>query len=318
MELDELLESLRRYPGLTRKSVVGEWAGGFRQAGGGDNPVHGPGDDAGAVPLGDGYLLLAGEGMMPSLWRDPFFAGFAAVTANVNDIYAMGGRPLGLLTVVFAGGLSVEAGREFTRGMAEALEHYGVPVLGGHTSPDGGPAAAVCVAGYARNLVRGDGARPGDRILLLLDMEGRPYPPFNAWDTVLSASGESTLEKLELMTRVAGRRLCHACRDISNPGTLGTLAMMMESSRTGALVTLDSLPVPGGVDMEWWLKAYPSYGFVVSAGVEEAGEIRAEAEARGLTCVDFGGVVPGSTVEVSWKGREGRFLDWDADPVTGL
>lgn len=318
MELDELLENLRRYPGLTRKAVIGRWANRFSAMNGQTVLVQGPGDDAGAIPIDGGYLLLAGEGMMPSLWRDPFFTGFGAVTVNVNDIYAMGGRPLGLVTVVFAEGLSDDEREEFIRGMATALRYYGVPLLGGHTNPDGGPTVAVCVAGFARNLMRGDGARPADRILLLLDMDGKPYPPFYAWDTVFSAKGERTIEKLELMTCLADRRLCHSCRDISNPGILGTLAMTMEASQTGAEVDLDPLPVPGEVDIEWWLKAYPSYGFMVTASAGDAGEIRREVEGRGLTCADIGEVVEGSRIDVSWRGRKGTFLDWRSTPVTGL
>ncbi len=318
MELDELLEDLRNYPGLTRKSVIGSWARRFSALSGDTVLVQGPGDDAGAIPMDDGYLLLAGEGMMSALWRDPFFTGFGAVTVNVNDIYAMGGRPLGLVTVVFAGGLSDEERDGFIKGMAKALEYYGVPLLGGHTNPEGGPTVSVSIAGYAKKLMRGDGARPGDRLVLVLDMEGEPYPPFFAWDTVFSAEGERTVEKLEVMTRLAERELCHACRDISNPGILGTLAMMMEASETGASVDLESVPVPAGVEMDWWLKAYPSYGFMLSVAPGDLGEVRSVVEEAGVTCAEFGEVTDGSSIEVAWKGGRSTFLDWRETPVTGL
>jgi hypothetical protein len=318
MELEELLEELRRYPGLTRKAVIGSWARRFSAISGETVLVQGPGDDAGALPMGDGYLLLAGEGMMPSLWRDPFFTGFGAVTVNVNDIYAMGGRPLGLVSVVFAGGLSDEARDGFMRGMGRALDYYGVPLLGGHTSPEGGPAVAVSIVGYADKLIRGDGARPGDRLALVLDFDGKPYPPFFAWDTVFSTEGERTVEKLEAMTELAERELCSACRDISNPGILGTLAMMMEASGTGAAVDLDSVPVPPGVEIDWWLKAYPSYGFLLALPQSSLEEVTAVVEQRGLICAEFGEVTEGSEITVDWRGSSARFLDWLTHPVTGL
>ena len=59
------------------------------------------GDDAAAIPDGENYLLLAAEGIIPSLIElNPYLAGRSAVLANVNDIYAMGGKPLSCLNLV--------------------------------------------------------------------------------------------------------------------------------------------------------------------------------------------------------------------------
>lgn len=318
MEMEALLEDLRTYPGLTRKAVIGNWAHRFSAVSGETVLVQGPGDDAGALPVEDGYLLFAGEGMMPSLFRDPFFAGFGAVTVNVNDIYAMGGRPLGLITVVFAKGLSVEARDGFIKGMGYALQYYGVPLMGGHTSADAGPTVSVSIVGHARNLIRGDGARPGDRLALVLDLEGKPYPPFFAWDTVLSAEGEETIFKLEALVELSEKGLCTACRDLSNPGTLGTLAMMMEASETGAAVSLDRIPVPEGVEINWWLKAYPSYGFLLAMHPSNVEQVAEVVRKRGVTFAEFGEVTEGSEIVVEWKGESSLFIDWKAHPITGM
>ena len=59
------------------------------------------GDDAAVIPHGDGFLLLAAEGITEALVRrDPRLAGRCAVQANINDIYAMGGRPLAMVDVI--------------------------------------------------------------------------------------------------------------------------------------------------------------------------------------------------------------------------
>ena len=56
------------------------------------------GDDAAAIPHGDGFLLVCAEAIAPALVAgDPFAAGAAAVATNVSDIRAMGGRPLALV-----------------------------------------------------------------------------------------------------------------------------------------------------------------------------------------------------------------------------
>ncbi len=318
MELEVLLKDLRRYPGLTRKSVIGGWAHRFTAISGDTVLEAGPGDDAGAVPMGDGYLLLAGEGLMPHLLDDPSFAGFCAVTVNVNDIYAMGGKPLGMVAVVFSEGISEDGREAFTDGMGRALEHYGVPLLGGHTSPDGGPAVAVCIAGFASKLLRGDGARPGDRLVAAVDLEGEAHPPFFAWDTVTRAAPGRTRSKLCALVDLAEMELCTACRDISNPGMLGTLAMMLESADAGAEIDLDSVPVPEGVAFDWWLKAYPSFGFVFAVAPANVAAFADVMVSRGIEWADVGTVTEGSKVVVRWRGSEALFLDLSTTPVTGL
>lgn len=321
MELDELLEDLREYPGLRRKEAVGAWAGRFTGAGGTESPagVYGPGDDAGAVEIEGGHLLLSAEGIWPPLLKDPGFAGFCAVTVCVNDIYAMGGRPLGMLAVVFEGGFPGERRRAFLDGLARGLEHYRVPMLGGHTSPEGGsPAVAVSIAGLATDLLLGSGASPGDELLVAVDLEGRRHPLFFAWDTVTGASGNDTLGKLEALTRLASRRLCSGCRDISNPGLLGTAAMMLEASGAGAEILLDRVPAPPGVELSWWLKAYPSFGFLLSARPSDTVEVAEVFRSVGVRCESIGEVTAGSRITVHLGDESGVFLDWRERPVTGL
>ncbi len=90
------------------------------------------GDDAAAIPDGDGYLLMAGEGIVPELVRrDPWFAGFCSIMVNVNDIAAMGGVPYAVTSVLFASD-AVDNERVLA-GMIAASRAFGVPVVGGHT-----------------------------------------------------------------------------------------------------------------------------------------------------------------------------------------
>ena len=317
--LEELLESVRNYPGLLRKRSIEQWARHFVAPGRRSGRVYGPGDDAGAVRVGDYYLLLSGEGLWSPLLLDPEFAGFCAVTVNVNDIYAMGGLPLGMVSIVFSGGMSEEQRKGFLQGMEQALEHYGVPLLGGHTSPEGeAPAVAVCIAGKAERLIRGDGARPGDALVAALDLEGRAHQQFHAWDTVRGAESARTLSRLSSLVQIAGRELASACRDISNPGILGTAAMMLEASGAGALIDIDMLPLPRGVDLEWWLKAYPSFGFLLAVERRNIDELSAIFDEHGVEHPIIGEVREGSEIQVAYNGETLPFIDWRATPVTGL
>jgi len=325
MEVEKLLRDLREYPGLRRKACVGDWARPFL-AGQADGPLAlacGPGDDAGAVALAEGFLLMAAESIWAPMLDDAFFAGFCAVTVNVNDIYAMGGRPLGLVSIIQSGGFSEKQRGSFLDGMRAGLEHYRIPMLGGHTSPDKGPPfAAASVVGFAKKLLRGDGARPGHRLIAMIDMEGRRHPGFFAWDTVTGVDGKITLDKLEALVLLADTGLCSACRDISNPGLMGTLAMLLEASGAGAHVNLDLVPALSGVDISWWLKAYPSFGFLLTAPEDNVRPVTRMLEATlASTSVEWeviGEVIEGSQITASWKGENSLFLDWREHPVTRI
>lgn len=319
-DVEQLASALRAYPGLERKAHIGAWARRFAAAARKRPGVYGPGDDAGAVALEDGgYLLLAAEGLKPSLLDDPAFAGFCSVTVNVNDIYAMGGRPVGMVSVVFEDDMAAGTREAFLKGMESGLEHYGLPMLGGHVCPEGGsPAIAVCIAGIARSLLRGDGARPGDVVLAATDLEGVAREEFGAWDTVTHAEGGRTLSMLEALVEAAERGLCTACRDISNPGTVGTLAMLLESSRAGATIDIDEVPIPEGIDIIWWLTAYPSFGFLLTVAPEKRNDLACLLEKRGVRYAAIGEVTEGSKVVLAWKGRSATCIDWSEHPITGI
>jgi selenophosphate synthetase-related protein len=65
MDIEGLLSELRGYEGMKRKESIGRWSRPFLGA-----PQARPGDNAGAVVLGDGFLLLSGEGIWPALPED--------------------------------------------------------------------------------------------------------------------------------------------------------------------------------------------------------------------------------------------------------
>ena len=92
------------------------------------------------VPGKGGHLLVATDGIRSDLLeRDPYWAGFCSVIVNVNDILAMGGRPLALVQVMAYS--DPRQGQAIARGIAAASTAYGVPVVGGHTHPPGESAA---------------------------------------------------------------------------------------------------------------------------------------------------------------------------------
>jgi len=150
--LTAIIDSVRQYGGVTRKGPIREVVEKLRltQAYGPQLPNYG--DDAAVIPWGEGYLLLAADGMMTGLLvNEPYAAGKASVMVTVNDIYSMGGRPIGMVNVLASG--DDRQRRRIVEGIEKGCRKLQVPMLGGHLHPDAPvdcPALSVTIIGRAK------------------------------------------------------------------------------------------------------------------------------------------------------------------------
>ena len=121
LDLDALAQHVRRLPGVVAKSSIGVVADVF---GGGDWWA-GPGDDGAVVVDRGRKLIVGGEAMLPSfVSQDPYGAGVSAVLANVNDLAAMGARPLAIVDTVTG---PRDVTRQILEGLKWASNAYDVP-----------------------------------------------------------------------------------------------------------------------------------------------------------------------------------------------
>ena len=274
------------------------------------------GDDCAAIADGDGYLLLAIEGLVSDFVETmPWFAGYSSVMVNISDVYAMGGRPLAVVDALWSDGL--ESAEQILAGMAAASSAYGVPVVGGHSNTRSAePQLAVSILGRARALLSSFNARPGDSLVMAVDLRGRFDDPYPFWNASVGAPAERLRDDLELLPQLAESGLCDAAKDISMAGVLGTSLMLLECSGVGARIDLDAIPRPDGVDFERWLSAFPSYGFLLSVRDEHVDEVHACFAQRGLACATFGSVDASREVVLTqqgdsallWNFRESAFI----------
>jgi len=247
------------------------------------------GDDCAAIPDGDEHLLFAAEGMLESfVAADPWFAGYSAVMVNISDVAAMGGWPLAIVDVLWTPGLTQSA--EIWDGMSAASRTYGVPIVGGHTTitKSGASFLAAAVLGKARNLITSFDARPRDDLLVAIDLRGswRRDKPF--WNASAGAPPERLRADLSLLPELAAKGWCRAGKDISNGGIIGTLAMLLECSGVGAELWLDRLPQPRDVDLERWLIAFPSFGYLLAVDPEHTASTIAHFAGRDIACAAVG------------------------------
>jgi AIR synthase-related protein len=248
------------------------------------------GDDCAAIPDGDGYLLFAIEGMVSDFVRDmPWFAGYSSVMVNVSDIYAMGGRPIAVVDALWSDGL--QRAENVIAGMAAASSVYGVPIVGGHSNTRSDQAQlAVSIIGRAKKLLSSFTARPGDRLMMAVDLRGRFEDPYPFWNASVGAPAERLRADLELFPMLAETGLCDTAKDISMAGALGTALMLLECSQVGAQIDLSCLPSPPDADRLRWLTAFPSFGFVMSVREENVARIEQMFVERDLACAVIGTV----------------------------
>jgi AIR synthase-related protein len=274
------------------------------------------GDDAAALPDGDGFVLFAAEGMRAEfLAADPWFCGFCSVMVNLNDIAAMGGRPWAITDVLFMGS---GENQRVLEGMVAASEAFGVPIVGGHTSRVAGNSfLAVSVLGRAKRLISGHAARAGQTLLVAVDLRGTFRGLGGNFNAATTAPAEQLRRQLALLPELAESGLVLAGKDISMAGVCGSLLMMLETSRVGARLDLARLPAPSGVEAFRWLNTFPSFGFVLSVEPSAVREVCARFEATGVACAPVGEVTVEPRLELAYG--EERAVYWDmAEPLTGF
>jgi putative methanogenesis marker protein 2 len=319
MDLDAVVSAIRNFPGITRKNKVHEIVH-FLPVSSFTNVVASEGEDTAAIEYGDDCILFAADGIMESLVKaDPFYAGYFAVLVNVNDIAAMGGRPLAMVDII-----SMSDGKicsKLLKGMERAVRKFNVPIVGGHTHPDCNyNAIDISIIGTVRkaDMIRSSTAEDGDDIVFVMDTDGF-FPPGlkYAWDTTTRKDDDFVQKQMALMCEVAKEHLVTAGKDMSNPGCIGTMGMLLESSGKGGHIDVDKIPRPDGVDIMQWFLTYQGYGFTFSCKPENSQRL---IDMFKTVKVDGAvvGKVDNSTKLILRSGRSSRVLfDFSEDIITG-
>ena len=278
------------------------------------------GDDAAVIKQDDDYLLLAAEAIHPPLIvNDPYTAGRVAILANVNDIYAMGGKPLAVVDTIISP--DIEVSSEIIRGLKDGSNRYGVPIVGGHLTATGHkPAITVCILGQAKKILSSFHAQPDDILLHVTSLRGSFYPGFQFWNCSSHLSDEEIQRDLSLLITIAENGWCDTARDISMAGILGTAIMMLELSGVGAKINLNKLrqPTSGSDDFFDWLCCFPSYGFILSVRPWHVSDVQHIFHEYEISCSSIGKVTAGSKVNLVSEDQEAVLWDFNDEPFTGF
>lgn len=313
MTLDELAGALRASRGFAHKRDI---ASALRQLASG---AVRNGDDCAAIPDGaGGHLLFAIEGFTPDFVRElPWFAGYCGVMVNASDIAAMGGRPVAVVDALWS--RDAASAEPLLQGLAAAAERYRVPIVGGHTNQRAGESGlAVAILGRAgKRLLSSFDARPGDTLVMAIDLRGTFMEPHPFWNASTAAPAERLRADLEVLPALAEDGLCGAAKDISMAGAAGTTLMLLEASQVGGTLDVAAIPRPDGVALERWLQAFPSYGFVLSARPQHSTAVLERFAERGIASAAVGTVEPGSTLWLRHGAERVQLWDHAAQSFVG-
>ncbi|HEX3961874.1 MAG TPA: MSMEG_0567/sll0787 family protein [Trebonia sp.] len=250
------------------------------------------GDDGAPVPGTD--VVAAADAILPSMVeRDPEWAGWCSVLVNVNDLYAMGATPVGLIDVL--GARDASFARRVLRGLADAARAWGVPVLGGHTQLGVPAALSVTALGRTDHPVPGSSARPGHKLRVTADLGGGWRPGYSGrqWDS----STSRTPAELRSLADVVPELAPAAAKDVSMSGLVGTVGMLAEASGCRAILDVQAIPGPAGAVRADWLTCFPGFA-IVSA--EEPGLHEPTGLPGFLTSAVCGEFVSGEGVALRW------------------
>jgi len=315
---------VQEYEGVKRKHAIGEMVNSLKI----DAPhvVASFGEDAAVIEHHGEALLLAADGIWSRLMEaDPYWAGYCSVLVNIHDIAAMGGRPLAMVDV-FSIPKESHIQEQVVKGMHDASSQFGVPIVGGHLHPDAPYSVIdVSILGCARldSVIYSHTAQAGDRVLAAIDLTGRVHPSCMLnWDSVTMKSAGAVRAQVALLEQIGREHLVTAGKDISNPGIIGTLGMLLEVSGKGAVIDLGLIPRPdlaaNNMTFEQWVRMYPGMGFVLTAKEANVLELIRLFGSVGMVAKAIGTVDTTQELRICYQGDETQVFDFIHNGVMRL
>jgi selenophosphate synthetase-related protein len=311
-DLPELINRIRTSPGVRGKFAIGMVSEILQSA----DWLAGPGDDGAVIQDAGRSLVVGGEAILPGfVAADPYGAGIAAVTTNVNDLAAMGAWPLALVDTVTG---PEPVARRVLAGMHWASGLYRMPVVGGHlTITDGPPALSAFGLGRSERPLSVQRAAPGQTLVFACCTDGQmrtDYPFFPSFEE----RGGQLAGDVRLLAEAATAGWAVAAKDVSMAGVVGSLAMLLECNRLGVVLDLDALPVPAGVALDQWLTCFPCYAFLLCVPPGRLAECLRAFAGRGLAAAPAGTLDDTGKLQLSSGGLAAIAFDLRRESVTNL
>ncbi len=208
-------------------------------------------DDAAVYRLTDELALVLTVDYFTPIVDDPYAFGQIAAANALSDVYAMGGRPIAMLSIVGFPRDRLPLGvlGEILKGGAEKAREAGVGVVGGHSIDDAEPKIGYAVAGlvHPARVWKNVGARPGDALVLTKAVGTGIVSTAIKQGKASAAAVEAATRSMAALNRAAAEAVAevraHAVTDVTGFGLLGHLAEMTKGSGVRARVSAGRVPL---------------------------------------------------------------------------
>lgn len=220
-------------------------------------------DDAGVYKLTDDLALIQTVDFFTPMVDDPYVFGQIAATNALNDVYAMGGKPLMAMNIVcYPECEDLDTLRRILAGGLSKVQEAGALLVGGHTVDDLEPKYGLAVAGlvHPQRVLKNEGAQVGDLIYLT-----KPLGTGIISTAIKAemASPEAYDEAVYWMTRLnnvlpdmAEDLIINGLTDVTGFGLIGHLSEMAQASDVEIEINAGQIPL-----MKAALE-YASYGLI--------------------------------------------------------
>ena len=295
-----------------------------------------PADDAAVYRLDDERALIFTVDFFPPLVDDPADFGAIAATNALNDVFAMGGRPLLALSVAaFPEDLPLDVVRAILHAADEQVRAAGALLAGGHTLRDAEPKYGLAVVGTAHPdaVWAKSTARPGDALVLTKPLgtglvlhgaarglaAGDELDTAVRWMRTLNLAAADAVRAFEpsAVTDVTGFGLFGHAHEMASrsgvrirldasslPALPGALDVARAGERTGGhrrnreFAPVDGLDAVADEVVALGYDPQTAGGLLVAVPAERAAVLEAELRARGLFAARVGRVEAGTGVAV--------------------
>jgi selenide,water dikinase len=180
---------------------------------------------------------------------DPQIYGRIAAINALNDVYAMGGKPLTALSIVcYPQKEDFDVLGEILAGGQSAMNDEGVIILGGHSIDDAEIKIGYSVTGIIdpKNVITNAQARPGDALILTKPIGTGAISTAIKRGIASIATVEASMKAMTTSAGTASRAMqeagAHSCTDITGFGLLGHAYEMARASKV--CLVIESARVP--------------------------------------------------------------------------
>ena len=291
--------------------------------------VVGPGENAGVVDIGDGWLAaIRIESHNHPSYVEPYQGAATGVGGILRDVFTMGARPVALWNQIRFGPLDQPMNRYLFTGVVAGIAGYGnavgVPTVGGEVEFEdcysGNPLVNVMCLGLLRRdqLTLGSAGRPGTVAVLLGKATGRDG--IGGASVLASAAFDQGSDEKRPSVQVGDpfeeKKLIEACLELYRAGLvegvqdLGAAGLTCATAEpatragTGIELDLDSVHVrEPNMSAPELLMSESQERMMAFVAPEKVDRVLAVASKWEIDSAEVGDVVPGGTVTVRHQGE---------------